>query len=631
MLLAAENGRAQLTFMNAATGLTAFEFQHQGNQWTKATNVPVEKLLGLRVGDDGQWQQAFGGPYPKKAADWSRFWNGWLDHLSQLKGDERLNLPGGSGGMRQALLQRVSESEWRDRFARAMPVLLGRAAPLAASPVAAAPPALTASGASDAAGPAESAGMTSNLSGGAAGGTGQASHAWPLLWIAAAVAVAVVASWLFRGWLTARWRSWHSRADAAAEPTTPQAEVVVLAAVLDRLYQAAARKITDEASQSADAATLGSQALAFALGRFQAAAVDAGILQHRVAAETPPAAEATPGRADRDRRGKRDKDKLAAVSEDLKRERKRTEQLETERQVLTAERDDLARREGKHQAEVRELAAYKRQGTQDQQTIDTLSASQRNLTKELNDARQAVATADERHRVALAAKDLGLLALKADYERDLTGARGKVNSLNNELATERRAHEAAAARMGTLERALEQERQRHANDVADLQVFREKMDRIEHAGQFLRQAQLGYWDRCQHFPSTAAVLYTSYLGLYQALAGAFQKQALHESAGWTNIWNLLQRLAEVPGLERWRQEFARGVYPEIEQQQLTERQVVDPGKQDKEQFVQSMVLQGLLTGEVQLDGDRRDRFSLDRMRRWPLYFRVEGEQVWGAA
>ena len=100
VLRVAENGRAQLTFVNAATGLTTFEFQHQGNLWTKAANLPVEKLLGLPVADDGQWQQVFGGPHPQTAADWSRFWNGWLDRLYQLKGDDRLNLPGGSGGMR---------------------------------------------------------------------------------------------------------------------------------------------------------------------------------------------------------------------------------------------------------------------------------------------------------------------------------------------------------------------------------------------------------------------------------------------------------------------------------------------------------------------------------------------------
>jgi len=128
-----------------------------------------------------------------------------------------------------------------------------------------------------------------------------------------------------------------------------------------------------------------------------------------------------------------------------------------------------------------------------------------------------------------------------------------------------------------------------------------------------------------------AILYNSYLGLFQALAGAVQKNGELESAGWTNLRNLLRRVGKAPGLDKRQQEFEHRFQAELDSLQIPADRIVDRNRTDRERTFHLMLLQALLSGKAQADGTPQNRFDLDQMRGWPIYFRIDQDGVWGAS
>jgi hypothetical protein len=288
-----------------------------------------------------------------------------------------------------------------------------------------------------------------------------------------------------------------------------------------------------------------------------------------------------------------------------------TKQLNRQQEKTTKAEADLGAERAAHQNTRNDRDAISKK----------LSEQQKEATRQLEEEKAS-------SREALVGREREFKNDRKSLDDARAQALKQVGQLESELTNMRKDKEVVEGLAKKLETSLETERALHFKLTRDRKTLDEKMARITQASNYLRSAQKAYWDRCKHPASTGAILYNTYLGLFQAIAGATSEDATLESAGWTNLMNLLRRLAQVPGLEQYQKDFGPCVYPEIETIQV--QGTVDSNQPDPERFVQSSVLQTLLSGEIQIDGDQRSRLSLDRLRGWPLYFRVDRNGVWGA-
>ncbi|HSG38901.1 MAG TPA: hypothetical protein VLE27_04620, partial [Thermoanaerobaculia bacterium] len=251
------------------------------------------------------------------------------------------------------------------------------------------------------------------------------------------------------------------------------------------------------------------------------------------------------------------------------------------------------------------------------------------VTREHQRDREELALMRERVKVAedeKLARDRELQMTVANLAREQAKTK-KLEGVTDHYLLERKHFSEKVDRVEVDLAEAQQEKARH---LKDREAFEEKVERVIQAGHLLRLAQLAYWNVCKHPGSMSVLLYSSSLALFQALTGAARKEIALESCGWTNALNVCRRVSQVPGLEKWSQELSTKVFPEIERYEIPYKKAVDPHRPDPERLVNSVILRTLLDGEVQLDGDQQSRISLDRLRGWPLFYRVDQQGIWGA-
>lgn len=322
-------------------------------------------------------------------------------------------------------------------------------------------------------------------------------------------------------------------------------------------------------------------------------------------------------------------ERLTAVSEQnarLLEERNKfaetAKHLEAEKKQITKEAAGFSGQMSRQQEKLEET----------EKRLRETEASLRNLRAAHDEIRvqgdSQLATEQERSRTALQQKEEEFRSVRTGLETAREQALKRTRELEGELVTVRDEKIKAETLVRTLETSLESEKGLNVNVKRRQKALEEKLNRVLQANTFLGKVHKAYWDRCKHPLSMGAILYQSYLGLFQTALGAGREDPELEATGWSNLMNLLRRVAQVPGLDHFQKEFGPRVYPEIDSIQL--QRTVENNRPDSERFVHSSVLQTLLSGEVQIDGDQRARFSLERLRGWPLYFRVDQAGIWGA-
>jgi hypothetical protein len=600
--------RARLTFVGPES-LPSFDFAKRNNLWTKTGSIDPNGLLALPNGGTRApvWQQIFGQAEPGKGAQWPTFWSSWIANFSAGPGRMILYRDKDGKPLRLALVS-LSENEWQSR-------LLGFPA---APPVQQPPVTSTTPGAP----------CTPSVVPPKPDNSSWFSRHWWGVLIGSVFLVGLFLAWYFRDRLRQELALLLSYLLGKLLPGVSIAEKFI------HELDAAVRVALPSEDSETDTALKGLavSALDFSRTKYLAVAdqIKIPILEPRKADDEKAKDELVSIIIDRlasKEEGKLSRANvvraqqlfLAAVGE-LEEKRKQLSQAEENNASLETKYKEL---EGRLTTTEKDLAAKDNVVTQQTNQL----VRQTETVKQLEEKRDAL-------KKDVEAKE-GLLVTAKAREKDLDGKLTEAKNAHQLLKVQHETLRKEKEEHETRAKKAESDLQRLAKAIQETQsekvTLDQTMGRLEKADDYLRNVHLAFWDSCQNPGASAMLLYNAYLGLYQVLLSAVQKQPLLERAGWLNIRNLMRRIGTVPGLENWQQSFGQRVFSEIDQIEVPAQNIVNPRQDDKERFVNTVILQKLLSGEVQLGGEVRERFDLDRLRGWPLFFRVDKDGVWGAS